>query len=165
MVNSTERMINVSKRDVLKKIGAASIFVAANATIIEETSATSDFLEGITRESNFGVFNNSGETRKLTIRVRKKNRELFLKSIQLPGLNAPNINEPEKAYFKGKIDIQTAQVGYFPVEVIAENGDRTGTEVLVEQGGISDYAEVSVYVRPDGSLAAKHSLGDVPCLH
>lgn len=147
----------VSKRDVLK-MGTTSAFVAVEISAVE--SATANSGSGSQPSKNFGVFNNSGQRREITLRILdgEGGEKYYSKTFDLRGLNEPGVTDPERSYFEGEISIRTNQVGEFVVQATDGEGKRASTSITVEDGGISEYELISVYEWPDGELEAMHSL-------
>lgn len=151
-------MTKVTKRNVLKKIGASPALVTASISIPGDTEAQPDDYDEQATEPNFGVFNNSDEPDEITVQIGNQENILYSKQFKLRGLNEADVDEPSISYITGYIDIQASEPEHVPVVAVTDDGRRAESTVLAEGDGLSDYAIVSVYVRHDGELTIKNSM-------
>ena len=107
-------MTDVTKRNMLKKMGVSSALIAANVTIINGAEASSGSSLDDDHQPNFGIFNNSDESQKVNVKILGQGSELLAKEFELRGLNEPQVEDREETFVKGVIDIQARNKVGFP---------------------------------------------------
>lgn len=150
-------MSDFTRRGVLTAIGGSAAIGGMSSVVAAEEESSGRYIR-TGDGGNFGIFNNSDKSREVTVTIQNKGRELFRRTFALRGLNEKEIDNPKKAQSEGSIHIDTTANGRIPVTAQADNDKRAVGEVYVEEGGISEYATLSVYVRPDGSPEIKNTL-------
>ena len=140
--------MELNKRRLLKSIVASSSFFVVNPA---EATPKGNGNKRI--KENFGIYNNSNEKKNIDINIFNKNlsKESSL-SFDLRGRNEPSHVRPEESRYEGRISVRGRPDGNYLFEASTPSGRKASANIRVENGDISRFQVVSVYVRPDKSL-------------
>lgn len=150
-------MSEFTRRGVLTVVGGSATIGGMSSVVTAEEGRSGRY-KRTGDGGNFGIFNNSYNSRNVTVTIQNKRRELFRRKFSIRGLNENGVDDPKRAKSEGNIHINTSAQGRIPVTARADNGRQAEGEVYVEDGDIPDFASFSVYVRPNGFLEVKNTL-------
>lgn len=149
---------NVNRREVLQY---STVTMSSLALLSDETLALqSESLSQKRGENDHSIpydleLVNNGKKEKaikvVAAPVSSKN-PAYSNNYSLPGLNAPSIEEPEKA--TQRMSVTIPEEGFYVFHFELSNGESDRAKITINSDGIRDSEAITVYVSPDGKIEA-----------
>lgn len=151
--------MRLSKRRILKGIGVTtSVFAIESVSANTTKESTEQDPRGDERpDQNFGIFNNNTRSESIEVSIFNSNKtRISDHRYDLEGRNGPGDHHPNDTKYKGKLSVKGQPNGSYRLEANTSDGRNDSTSIRVENGNVSQFQIVSVYVRPDNTVKVRN---------